>query len=247
VRGGIAAVAIGTLVIGMAQGTTRTSSAASAPQQAAGGFDLAAMNSRNQFVSRAAKERVLTPQALAQSRSQRLAQDAKALADGREAAALQTRTASLDTSASQIRKQSRLLADRSNFLMPTGGGFDGRYGMRLHPILGYHKLHNGDDIGGACGQPIWAAHDGEVIKADTGGYHGGSGNNVRLDAGKIGGHKVESAYLHMNSISVKVGQKVHKGELLGTVGNTGLSTACHLHFSVYQDGKAIAPKTYLKK
>ena len=179
------------------------------------------MNSRNRIVSRAAKERVLTPQALAQSRSQSLAQDAKALADGREAAALQTRTASLDISASQIRKQSRLLADRSNFLMPTGGGFDGRYGMRLHPILGYYKLHNGDDIGGACGQPIWAAHDGEVIKADTGGYHGGSGNNVRLDAGKIGGHKVESAYLHMNSISVKVGQKVHKGELLGTVGNTG--------------------------
>ena len=51
----------------------------------------------------------------------------------------------------------------------------------------------------------------------------------------------------MSSISVKVGQKVHKGELLGHVGSTGLSTACHLHFSVYEDGKAVAPKKYLGK
>ena len=50
---------------------------------------------------------------------------------------------------------------------------------------------------------------------------------------------VETAYLHMNTIVVKVRQKVHKGELLGTVGNTGISTACHLHFSVYVNGKAV--------
>ncbi len=51
----------------------------------------------------------------------------------------------------------------------------------------------------------------------------------------------------MDTIGVKVGQKVHKGELLGTVGDTGISTACHLHFSVYKDGKAVDPVPYLKK
>lgn len=246
VRTGIAVLAVGALGAGLTHLATTPSVAAPVPQPTMGGFDAAAMGSRNADVSRD-NSRVLAPQAQAQARNQALVATAAELAAGREADALESRSAALTSAVAQINKQSKMLTDQSSFLMPTAGGFDGRYGMRLHPILHYYKLHNGDDIGGACGQPIWAAADGKVTKAATGGYNGGSGNNVRITVGTIGGKKVETAYLHMQSIVVEVGQTVHKGELLGRVGNTGLSTACHLHFSVYEDGTAVAPKKYLGK
>ena len=90
-----------------------------------------------------------------------------------------------------------------------------------------------------------AASDGVVVKAATGGYNGGSGNNVRIDDGDINGVNVQTAYLHMQTIAVSVGQQVQKGDLLGTVGSTGLSTACHLHFSVYENGTGVDPEKYL--
>jgi murein DD-endopeptidase MepM/ murein hydrolase activator NlpD len=245
-RGTVATLAIGSLAVGLSHVAT-PSAAAPVPQPTIGSFELSAMEARDKQLSRDADARAQGPQALAQSRTIALNETAQELAESRQDAALKIRTKALDAVADKISRQSKLLTDQSHFLMPTAGGFDTRFGPRLHPILHYYKLHNGDDIGGACGQPIWAAHDGVVIKAAMGGYNGGSGNNVRIDAGKIGKHAVESAYLHMTSIAVQVGQKVHKGELLGTVGSTGLSTACHLHFSVYEDGKAVAPKKYLGK
>ena len=246
VRTGVAVLAVGALGAGLSHLATSPSAAAPLPQPTMGGFDAAAMGSRNTNVSRD-YGRALAPQVLAQARTQALEATAAELKAGREANALENRSNALNSTVARIGAQSKMLNDQSSFLMPTAGGFDGRYGMRMHPILRYYKLHNGDDIGGACGQPIWAAADGKVTKAAMGGYNGGSGNNVRITVGDIGGKKVETAYLHMQSIKVKVGQKVHKGELLGHVGNTGLSTACHLHFSVYEDGKAVAPKKYLAK
>ncbi|MFT3861821.1 M23 family metallopeptidase [Micropruina sp.] len=244
-RRGVAALAIGSLGLGMTHLTSRPSSAAPVPQPTVAGVNAAAMDARDQDVSRDAA-RGIAPQALAQARSQALAQTAAELAAGRKSEALETRTEALDTNAEQINEQSKLLNDRSNFLMPTAGKFGSGFGMRLHPILHYYRMHNGQDIGGACGQPIWAAQSGTVIKVATGGYNGGSGHNVRIDGGTVGGVELETAYLHMDTIAVKVGQRVHKGELLGTVGNTGISTACHLHFSVYVNGKAVDPAPYLK-
>ncbi|MFT4295246.1 MAG: M23 family metallopeptidase, partial [Micropruina sp.] len=191
--------------------------------------------------------RAQAPQALAQARSASLAETAQALADHRESDALNSRSDALDAAAAKISEQSKLLTDRSSFLIPTAGEFGSGFGMRLHPILHYYRMHNGQDIGGACGQPIWAAQDGKVTKVVPEGYNGGSGHNVRIDGGKVKGAKLETAYLHMDSIVVKVGQKVHKGQLIGTVGNTGISTACHLHFSVYKNGKGVDPVPYLKK
>ena len=72
----------------------------------------------------------------------------------------------------------------------------------------------GVDMGGACGQPIWAAQDGVVVDRSSGGQ---SGNNIRLDHGKVKGVKLETAYLHMQSMSVKVGEKVKRGQQIGTV------------------------------
>ena len=97
---------------------------------------------------RDAATRALAPQALAQARSTALAETAQELAEQRESAALESRTKELDAAVAKINQQSKLLTDQSSFLMPTAGGFDTRFGPRLHPILRYYKLHNGDDIGG---------------------------------------------------------------------------------------------------
>lgn len=127
---------------------------------------------------------------------------------------------------------------------PTAGSIGSRWGMRKHPILGYTRMHGGVDIGGRVGQPIYAAEDGVVTKAAHG-HNSGSGNNVRIDHGKLSGKSVETAYLHMSKISVKAGQKVRRGQVIGTVGNTGLSTSPHLHFSVYLNGANSNPAPWL--
>ena len=243
-RGTLATAAIGTLVLGLSHIAT-PSSAAPVPQPTLGGFDQSAMNARDGQLSRDAS-RPQAAQALAQARNTGLTGTAEQVATSQRNAALDSRTHELDATIAKISEQSKLLNDKSSFLMPTAGEFGSGFGMRLHPILHYYRMHNGQDIGGKCGQPIWAAQDGKVTKVAPDGYNGGSGHNVRIDGGKVNGAKLETAYLHMDKIVVKVGQKVHKGELLGTVGNTGISTACHLHFSVYKNGKGVDPVPYLK-
>lgn len=242
VRVAVATLAVGVVATGLAHLGTSTSAAAPAP---VGGTDAAAVGNRGTSVSRTSDRAAQTVQALAQTRANALDATADALATSREQSALATRTEALGKAAAQISEQSDMLKDQSSFLRPTAGKFGSGFGMRLHPILHYYRMHNGQDIGGACGQPIWAAQDGKVTKVVPTGYNGGSGHNVKINGGQVDGVKLETAYLHMQKIVVKVGQKVHKGELLGTVGNTGISTACHLHFSVYRDGRAVDPTTYL--
>ncbi|MCW5954528.1 MAG: M23 family metallopeptidase, partial [Propionibacteriaceae bacterium] len=88
---------------------------------------------------------------------------------------------------------------------------------------------------------------GTVTKVAPTGYNGGSGRNIRIDHGEIDGNDIQTAYLHMNKIEVKVGQKVNKGDRIGTVGTTGLSTGCHLHLTLYKNGRASDPLDYIKK
>lgn len=134
------------------------------------------------------------------------------------------------------------------FVFPTATGKVGsKWGMRMHPIEKRLKLHNGVDIGAPTGTPIYAAIGGTVTRATMGGYNGGSGNNVRINHGSILGQNLETAYLHMSSIAVKAGDKVTKGQVIGAVGSTGLSTAPHLHFAVYVNGKGVDPQGWLEK
>jgi murein DD-endopeptidase MepM/ murein hydrolase activator NlpD len=127
---------------------------------------------------------------------------------------------------------------------PTGGS---AFGYRIHPILGYRKMHTGIDIGGRAvgrdinGATIVAASDGTVIYT---GYRGGYGNTVIIDHG----NGVTSLYAHMQSGSYKVstGQSVTKRQAIGAVGSTGLSTGPHLHFEVRINGNPVDPMGYLK-
>ncbi len=181
---------------------------------------------------------------LAQERNERLAADSAAVTTTLELAAAEARRSALGSDAAAIAEEITRLKNLSKFLWPTAGGISSPYGMRLHPILGYYRMHDGDDIGGKCGQPIYAAQSGVVIKAAMG-YNGGSGNNVRINHGDINGTEVQTSYLHMVSYVVSVGQKVDQGDLIGHVGSTGLSTACHLHFTLYENSRSVDPSKYI--
>lgn len=111
------------------------------------------------------------------------------------------------------------------------------YGMRLHPILKIGKMHNGLDFAAHVGTPIYATGDGKVKSV---GRHGGYGNVVVINHG----YGYETLYAHMSKFKVRRGQKVKRGDVIGYVGNTGLSTGPHLHYEIHKDGKEIDPISY---
>lgn len=112
-----------------------------------------------------------------------------------------------------------------------------RFGMRVHPITGVTKSHTGVDIGAESGATIVAADGGTVVLA---GVNSGYGNCVMIDHGN--GYK--TLYGHMSSIAVTNGQAVSKGDTVGYVGSTGLSTGPHCHYEVWKDGSRIDPEQF---
>jgi murein DD-endopeptidase MepM/ murein hydrolase activator NlpD len=123
---------------------------------------------------------------------------------------------------------------RGGMARPTAGPVTSTYGMRRHPILGYRRMHSGMDFGGGYGAPIYAVTDGVVMIA---GRHGGFGNYVRLNHG----NGLGSGYGHMSRIAVAPGQRVGRGQLIGYIGSTGLSTGPHLHYELYRNGAPVNP------
>lgn len=180
-------------------------------------------------------------QEAAGARSEALSAQGEQVVTTQQEAAVATRASGLDATSTQIKAESdRLLS--FTFFKPTDGGITSEWGMRYHPILHYTRMHAGLDMGGACGQPIWAARDGVVTQTSSGSQ---SGNEIRIDHGSDSGSHVETAYLHMQSFAVKAGDKVKRGQVIGWVGSTGLSTACHLHFAVYDNGENVNPRPFL--
>ena len=123
---------------------------------------------------------------------------------------------------------------RSGLLAPVNGRISSRYGMRRHPILGYRRMHAGLDFKAGHGAPIYAVTDGTVAFA---GRNGGYGNFVKLNHG--GG--LGTGYAHMSRIAVTNGARVRRGQVIGYVGSTGLSTGPHLHYEMYRNGRAVDP------
>lgn len=116
------------------------------------------------------------------------------------------------------------------------------YGWRVHPVLGYPRLHAGIDLRAYCGMSILAGRSGTVLWAR---YRSGYGNQVMIDHGMINGNSVMSSYNHLQGFAVGAGAKVKGGNTIGYSGTTGTSTACHLHFEVYINGKTVDPYPYL--
>jgi murein DD-endopeptidase MepM/ murein hydrolase activator NlpD len=118
--------------------------------------------------------------------------------------------------------------------MPAQGPITSYFGYRYHPILHFTRFHAGLDIGAPWGSPIVAAGDGRVVGA---GWGGGYGREVEIAHG--GG--LVSLYGHMSQIVAQPGSFVRRGELIGYVGSSGLSTGPHLHFEVRQGGTPVNP------
>ena len=123
---------------------------------------------------------------------------------------------------------------REGLIAPVPGAISSRYGMRRHPILGYRRMHGGVDFRARSGTPIYAATDGTVNYA---GRNGGYGNFVRIR--HAGG--LATGYAHMSRIAVRNGESVRRGQVIGYVGSTGLSTGPHLHYEMYRNGQKIDP------
>ncbi len=119
---------------------------------------------------------------------------------------------------------------------PVPGPITSNYGLRMHPILGYSRMHRGLDFRAAYGTPILAASDGSVARA---GWAGGYGRQVRLS--HAGG--ISTSYSHMSRIAVQPGGRVRRGQVIGYVGSTGLSTGPHLHYEMYRNGAAVNPRS----
>ncbi len=120
-----------------------------------------------------------------------------------------------------------------------GAAITSRFGVRIDPFLGTPAMHTGIDFRAPRGYPARATADGTVTMA---GYYGGYGKMVEVDHG----NGITTRFGHLSQISVKVGQVVSKGTVLGRTGSTGRSTGPHLHYEVRVDGDAIDPLRYIK-
>jgi len=119
-------------------------------------------------------------------------------------------------------------------LTRTSGG----WGYRIHPIYKVRQFHYGMDFTAPTGTPIYATGDGVVTVVEGNSRSRvGFGLEIKIDHG----YGYETLYAHLNSFNVKRGQNVKRGEIIGYVGNTGLSTAPHLHYEVIRNGQAVDP------
>lgn len=112
------------------------------------------------------------------------------------------------------------------------------FGYRIHPIYKIPKMHNGVDFSAPVGTPVYATGDGvvqEVIRSAR-----GLGNQIRMDHG----FGYTTLYACLDELNVRKGQQVKRGELIGTVGDTGLSVSPHLHYEVHLNGEPMNPINY---
>jgi murein DD-endopeptidase MepM/ murein hydrolase activator NlpD len=124
-------------------------------------------------------------------------------------------------------------------IMPTTGWLSSQFSLsRFHPILHENRAHEGIDLQAPMGAPIIAPAAGRVISA---GREPGFGNTFEVDHG----NGIITRFAHCSRIVVRVGQMVTRGQVMATVGNTGLATGPHLHYEVHVNGKAVDPLKYV--
>ena len=112
------------------------------------------------------------------------------------------------------------------------------FGMRMHPLLGRLAIYTGIDLRGDVGVPVRTTATGKVTIA---GRQGGYGNMVEISHG----NGLATRFGHLSEISVKIGQVVRIGELVGRIGSTGRSTGPHLHYETRVNGEAVDPQKFL--
>ncbi|SHF00294.1 Peptidase family M23 [Mariniphaga anaerophila] len=118
------------------------------------------------------------------------------------------------------------------------------WGYRIHPIYKVRKMHYGMDFTAPVGTPVYSTGDGTVVEV-SGSKRSRSGYGLMLKVDH--GFGYETIYAHLNAFNVRQGQKVKRGDVIGYVGNTGGSTAPHLHYEVHRNGSAVNPQHYYFK
>ena len=118
--------------------------------------------------------------------------------------------------------------------MPVSGRISSTFGMRRHPLLGFLRMHKGLDLAAPHGTPIYAPVAGRVVMAAR---NRGYGNFIKLDHSS----GISSGYGHLSRFAVRAGQQVSRGQIIGYVGSTGMSTGPHLHFEVRRGGAQVDP------
>ncbi len=135
----------------------------------------------------------------------------------------------------------RIAAFKLPFAMPVKDSFrwTSGFGYRQDPKGAGNRMHEGTDMAGAYGTPVYATADGVIVHA---GWDNGYGRLVKIkhDFG------VETRYAHLSQIRVEVGQRVSRGDRIGDMGNSGRSTGTHLHYEVRLGGDAVNPMTFIK-
>tara|TARA_B110000438_G_scaffold298605_1_gene347164 strand:- start:541 stop:1473 length:933 start_codon:yes stop_codon:yes gene_type:complete len=123
-------------------------------------------------------------------------------------------------------------------IRPVDGGYlNSNFGYRIDPIDNVKRFHHGLDITVKTGTPVYSPADGTIKRAY---YLGGFGNHIKVD--HSGGYS--TIFAHLSKVNVKSGQKVRRGDIIGLTGNSGRSTAPHLHYEVHYYGEPENPLDY---
>ncbi|WP_338501219.1 M23 family metallopeptidase [Sphingomonas kaistensis] len=118
--------------------------------------------------------------------------------------------------------------------------FTSSFGVRSDPFGRGAAMHAGIDLAGPVGTPIYATADGTIT--EVGYNNGGYGNLIKVDHGR----GIETRYGHLSAFSVRVGERVKRGQVIGRMGSTGRSTGSHLHYEVRIDGRAVNPIPFMR-
>lgn len=124
------------------------------------------------------------------------------------------------------------------FILPASGRISSRFGVRVDPLTGVSRFHNGIDLAGPIGTPVAAAMSGKVVMI---GFNPNFGRYIILNHPE----GFQTLYGHLDSFLVRKGQRVKQGESIGLMGNSGYSTGSHLHFSIFYRGEPVDPFRYL--
>jgi len=143
----------------------------------------------------------------------------------------------LDTVEARLEQRMRWISS-TPAITPVRGILTSAFGYRADPMTHGRGNHQGIDIAAAYGQPVQASGDGIVLQA---GDQGGYGKAVFL----AHGYGLTTRYGHMSAITVRPGQRVKRGDVIGRVGSTGRSTGPHLHYEVRVDGEPLNPVGYM--
>jgi len=157
---------------------------------------------------------------------------------------IQLLSSEFDSAQKDLEEVSRFFEERKEILRstpakwPCYGWITSEFGFRYDPFTGEKTFHKGLDIATSMNTPVLAPADGIVVST---GFHSGLGNELVIDHG-LG---IVTSYGHLSEFKVKIGDRVSRGQVIGSVGNSGRSTGPHLHYEVIVNGINVNPRKYI--